>query len=81
MEHIANRASRRTSGWDRGRKLLSVTKLSAGGALIASSLVSVGGSLVQRPTSELVDVLVAVVGGLVTFTALVWSLHIFDAQD
>lgn len=86
MDHIVHRdrlGGRRASdeaGWDRGRKLLSVTKLSAGGALITSSLISLGAGIAGMSLSNHAEAAVAVAGGVATFIVLISALHIFDSH-
>lgn len=81
MERVVDRSDAHRAGWDRGRKLLSVTKLSAGGAIIAASLVGLIAGLAGRSTSDFTDSMVALVGGVATFVVLVRTFHIFDAHE
>lgn len=80
MGQTLSRSRRETDapGWDRGRKLLSVAKLSGGGALIASSIVTVGAGVVGKSLSSSVEIFIAVVGGVATFVILSVAFHIFD---
>jgi hypothetical protein len=65
-------------GWDRGRKLLSVAKLSGGGALIASSLVSLLAGIAGKNLPDSAEIAVAILGGVTTFVTLTVAFHIFD---
>lgn len=66
-----------TSKWDRGRRLLSVTKLAAGGAILAMSLVGLVLGFAGVRTSNSADAIVAVVGGVITFVFLLRTFHIY----
>ena len=69
-----------TTRWDRGRKLISVIKLAAGGAIGAASIVGIAAAASGHPTTEVVDALVGAVAGIATFIFLSRAFHIFGVQ-
>lgn len=78
MEHGMTHGSIVTvSRWDRGRKLLSVTKLAAGGAIVAASVVGLVAAVVGHPTSNEIDAAVGLAGGIVSFLYLAHIFRIF----
>ena len=75
LEHFMAHRTMTVSRWDRGRKLLSVAKLSAGGAVIAMSLAGVlAGIFFGSQPSFGADLAIASFGAIVTF---VWLAYIF----
>jgi hypothetical protein len=66
-----------TTKWDRGRRLLSVTKLAAGGAILAMSVVGLILGFAGVRTSNFADAVVAMVGGTITFVFLLRTFHIY----
>jgi hypothetical protein len=81
MEHTMARSIATVTKWDRGRKLLSVTKLAAGGAIVAASVVGLVAGVAGHPTSNEIDVAVGLLGGCLSFLFLARTFHIFEKRQ